>query len=168
MSIFSKMSGTRKALLGGAVAVVLIGGAALAAQASSGPGSHRPSRHDPADEHGPRWRHGHFFLRHLAHADVEVLIEGTVHHLRVDHGVVQSVSEEAVVLKDLDGSVVTILVNGETRVRVNHEDGTLSEIQAGYIAFVVREDGNPARLLAAFDRSALDLGGDEPPPIDGL
>ena len=71
-------------------------------------------------------------------------------------------------LKDLDGTVVTIPVNGDTRVRVNHADGVLSDIQPGYVAFAVREDGNPARLVAAFDRSALYPRSDELPPLDGL
>ena len=88
--------------------------------------------------------------RGWSHAEINVTVKGTPHTLIFDRGRVQSASATALVLKERDGSVVTVAVNPRTRVRINGQPGSLSDVQPGYLAITVRMDGGAARQLRAF------------------
>jgi hypothetical protein len=85
-----------------------------------------------------------------SHAEVNVTINGQPHTLIYDRGRVKSVSSSALVLKERDGSVVTIPVGAKTKVRVNGQPASLTDVQQGYFASTLRIDGGPARLVRAF------------------
>jgi len=94
---------------------------------------------------GSRWGGPHPILEHLSNAVLTVQIEGTTHHVRIDHGIVQSVSAQSIVLKELDGETVTVPVDTSTKVYVNRRGASITDVEAGYVAFTAREAGQPAR-----------------------
>jgi hypothetical protein len=85
-----------------------------------------------------------------SHAEVNVTINGQTHTLIYDRGRVQSVSSSSLVLKERDGSIVSIPVGPKTRVRVNGQPASLTDVLQGYSAWTLRVDGGPARLVRAF------------------
>ena len=78
------------------------------------------------------------------------MINGKPHTYILDRGRAQSVSSSVVVLRERDRSVVTIPVNGATKVRVDGQPGSLSDVQPGYLVIAVRIDGGAAKQLRAF------------------
>jgi hypothetical protein len=72
------------------------------------------------------------------------------HTLIYDRGRVQSVSPTAVVLKERDGSVVSVPVSAATNVRVNGQPATLAQVKRRYQATTIRVDGGSATQLRAF------------------
>jgi UDP-N-acetylmuramyl tripeptide synthase len=72
---------------------------------------------------------------------------------QTDQGVVQSVSANEVVLKALDGSSVTVPVDGGTRVLVDGKVGTLQAVKPGFVAVATWKAGKAAQALQAFDLS---------------
>ena len=54
-----------------------------------------------------------------------------------DRGVVQSVGSDQIVLRALDGSVVSFAVSSATRVKLNGVQVSLADIQPGFVASVV-------------------------------
>jgi hypothetical protein len=66
------------------------------------------------------------------------------------HGVVDSVGSDSITLKLEDGSSVTIQVTAATKIRVAGKPGSLSDIQAGFRARVLRAsaDGPALAILA--------------------
>lgn len=72
--------------------------------------------------------------------------------LTIDRGVVQSVSTTRIVLRELDGSTVSIAVGARTLVLVNGLPATLADVQPGFVAAVAHRGSNPARLIRAFGR----------------
>jgi hypothetical protein len=48
-------------------------------------------------------------------------------------GVVQSVSQHSLVLRQLDGSTVTISISGQTTIYVNGAPGRIGDVRAGYV-----------------------------------
>jgi hypothetical protein len=72
---------------------------------------------------------------------------------QTDQGVVQSVSATEVVLKALDGSSVTVPVDGSTRVLVDGKVGTLQAVKPGFVAVATWKPGKAAQALQAFDLS---------------
>lgn len=72
----------------------------------------------------------------LGLASVALVVAGPAAgaHRIVERGVVQSVTEHQLVLRALDGSVLTVPVDGSTRVRVNGRPGDLDEIEPGFVA----------------------------------
>jgi len=72
---------------------------------------------------------------------------GTVVHGRVD-----SVGDNSITLKLKDGSLVTITVNADTKIRVNGKAGALSDIETGYGAVVRRASADgPAASINAYE-----------------
>jgi hypothetical protein len=69
-----------------------------------------------------------------------------------DSGVVQSVSPARIVLRELDGSTVTIAMAPRTRVLVNGVAAALADIRPGFVATVAHNGARPARLVRAFGR----------------
>ncbi len=64
----------------------------------------------------------------------------------VDRGVVQSADSMELVLRALDGTVVTYTVTPRTRVRVNRERAAIADVAPGYVA-TVRHDRKMRALL---------------------
>jgi hypothetical protein len=69
-------------------------------------------------------------------------------------GIVQSVSANAIVLRELDGSTVSISVASSTHVFVNGKRASLRDVKAGFIASGAWKAGGSARVLQAFDLSS--------------
>lgn len=130
------MTGASKSLRWG-LPVILAVSAALAAGAPAGaaPPNGNPSSsgsHTPTTSKPPQSRGG---------------------PQQTDQGVVQSVTANEVVLKALDGSSVTVPVDGGTRVLVDGKVGTLQAVKPGFVAVATWKAGKAAQALQAFDLS---------------
>jgi hypothetical protein len=84
-----------------------------------------------------------------SHAEINVTQNGVSHTLIYDRGRVQSVSPTAVVLKERDGSVVSVPVSSATSVRVNGQPATLAQVKRRMQATTIRVDGGTATQLRA-------------------
>jgi hypothetical protein len=76
-------------------------------------------------------------------------------------GIVQSVSANAIVLRELDGSTVSISVATSTHVFVDGKQASLHDVEAGFVASASWKTGGSARVLQAFDlsgRHAVSVG----------
>ena len=71
-----------------------------------------------------------------------------------DRGVVQSVDAQQIVLRALDGSVVSFAISSSTRVKLNGVRVSLAEIKPGFVAAVVHDGGAPAFVIRAFGKPA--------------
>jgi hypothetical protein len=72
---------------------------------------------------------------------------------RARQGIVQSVSARAVVLRELDGTTVSVAVAPSTHVFVNGKRASVRDVKTGFVASAAWKPGNPARVLQAFDLS---------------
>jgi hypothetical protein len=63
---------------------------------------------------------------------------------RLERGIVQFAGGGSIVLRELDGSVVTIAVVPQTLIVVNKQPSTLAEIQVGFVAEVLHFGNGPA------------------------
>jgi hypothetical protein len=95
-------------------------------------------------------------LATLVVAAAALMLAGTagagIGDLTIDRGIVQSVSSSTIVLRELDGTSVTLAVNGSTRVRLNGRPAQLADIQPGFVAAVLHNGSQPARAVRAFGR----------------
>jgi hypothetical protein len=80
-----------------------------------------------------------------------------VHELQIDRGIVQSVSGTQIVLRELDGSSVSLTVNATTRVLLNGSPAQLTDIEPGFVAAVAHNGPRPARFVRAFGRVAANV-----------
>jgi hypothetical protein len=69
-----------------------------------------------------------------------------------DRGVVQSVEAQQIVLRALDGSVVSFAISSTTRVKLNGVRVSLAAIKPGFVATVVHNGGAPAVVIRAFGK----------------
>jgi hypothetical protein len=69
-------------------------------------------------------------------------------------GIVQTVSGNAIVVRQLDGSTVNLTVTPGTHVFVDGKRASLGDINAGFVASAAWSAGGTARVLQAFDLSA--------------
>ncbi len=69
-------------------------------------------------------------------------------------GIVQTVAGRAVVLRELDGSTVTVPVNSSTKVFVDGVRASLANVTPGFVASASWKAGEAAGRLQAFDPSA--------------
>jgi hypothetical protein len=85
---------------------------------------------------------------------------GSPRALQVDRGVVQAVSPARLVLRELDGSLVTIAVGTRTRVRVNGLASAVAVIRPGFVATALHDGDAPAIVIRAIGRvvRAVDRG----------
>src|SRR4051794_20209934 len=67
-----------------------------------------------------------------------------------DRGVVQAIDGSHIVLRALDGSAVAFVVFPGTRVKVNGERASLSDITAGLVAEVAADAKGRAVVIRAF------------------
>ncbi len=115
------------------------------------------------DHHpGVRGHHRHLRLLVLvAVTAVSVVALPPVAHAAadVDRGVVQRVAEGRLVLRALDGSVVTVAVGRRTRVFLNGTRAPLRSVEPGFVAVVTRAQNGPARTVRAFGRVRLVVEG---------
>jgi len=73
----------------------------------------------------------------------------------VDRGVVQSVDSSQIVLRTLDGSVVSYAVSPNTSVRVNGARASITDIRPGFVARVVYDRQARAVQIEAFGAAAV-------------
>jgi hypothetical protein len=92
---------------------------------------------------------GERFPAGWSHAEINVTQGGVSHTLIYDRGRVQQVSPSALVLRELDNSVVTIEVSPQTVVKVNGRPATLAQIKKRFQATTLRVDGGAATLVRA-------------------
>jgi len=81
------------------------------------------------------------------HAEVNVTIRGVPHTIIWDRGRVTAFSGSEILLRERDGSAVTIPVSGSTIVRVDGRPGSLADIHRGEAALTMRIDGGAARRV---------------------
>jgi hypothetical protein len=67
-----------------------------------------------------------------------------------DRGVIQSVDSSQIVLRALDGGVVSFAVSPRTVVRLNGARAAVAEIHPGYVARVVHDANARALVIEAF------------------
>jgi len=72
----------------------------------------------------------------------------------VDRGVVQSVNQAQIVLRALDGSIVSFSISPDTRVRLNGRRTSLGNIAPGFVASVFHDRRARAVLIEAFGTPA--------------
>jgi hypothetical protein len=79
---------------------------------------------------------------------------------QVDRGIVQSVSASQIVLRELDGSVVSIGVDADTQVFLNGRPAALTDIQPGFVALVAHNGDDAALTIRALGQvqPAVDSG----------
>ena len=153
---------------------VLVGGVALAAtdrSSSAGPAGRLGSAFGrPGSPAGAlagtgsapasaaaRWRER---ISHVTHATVDVFVAGSNHELTLQHGVLTSVGNDGLTVKETDGTSVTIAVDANTAVRLDRQPSSMDALKTGDVVFAVQIDGHPARLVVAFDRRGLPAGTD--------
>jgi hypothetical protein len=84
-----------------------------------------------------------------SHAEINVTVNGRPHTLVLDRGKVRSVTANALVLKERDGSVVAIRFNAKTKVRRDGVPVSVYALQVRDQATTERLDGGPARSIRA-------------------
>jgi len=104
-----------------------------------------------------RWRER---ISHVTHATVDVFVAGSNHELTLQHGVLTSVGNDGLTVKETDGTSVTIAVDANTAVRLDRQPSSMDALRTGDVVFTVQVDGHPARLVVAFDRRGLPAGTD--------
>lgn len=62
-------------------------------------------------------------------------------------GVVQAVSGSAVVVRQLDGSVVSVGIDRGTKVTVNGRQGRIGDVKPGFVLLTTVRSGQPATTL---------------------
>jgi hypothetical protein len=75
------------------------------------------------------------------------------HAEQTDQGVVQSIAGGTVILKELDGSAVSIPVDQGTVILVDGRQGALRAVKPGFVAIAKWKPGGTAQLLQAFNLS---------------
>jgi len=71
---------------------------------------------------------------------------------QVDRGVVQSVSASRIVLRELDGSLISIAIGPQTHVFLNGRRAAITDVQPGFVAAVTHKGSDPAMAIRAFGR----------------
>jgi len=75
------------------------------------------------------------------------------HAEQIDQGVVQSIAGGTVILKELDGSAVSIPVDQGTVILVDGRQGDLHNVKPGFVVIAKWKPGGTAQLLQAFNLS---------------
>jgi len=82
-----------------------------------------------------------------SHAEINVTIRRVPHTLIYDRGRVQAVSEAVLVLRERDGSAVTIPLAADTKVSIGGRPAAVADLRRGMQAVTLRLDGGPARQV---------------------
>jgi hypothetical protein len=91
----------------------------------------------------------YFFGPALVRADVLVKDAGAVHLYRVDRGIIRSKAGGSLVLRERDGSLVTIPVASFATITIGGQPAAYSALRRTMTATVIREGDNPATEVRA-------------------
>ena len=94
-----------------------------------------------------------------SHATVNVVIRRVPHTFTYDHGRVVAVSSTSLTLREPDGSIVTIAVDSNTRVKIDGRPATIDQVRRLEMATTVTVDGGAAALVQVRIPPALARGG---------
>ena len=62
-------------------------------------------------------------------------------------GVVQSLNGSAVVVRQLDGSTVTVGINRSTRITIDGRPGKITDVKPGFVLVTTVKAGQPASTI---------------------
>ncbi|CAB4686913.1 MAG: hypothetical protein F2663_02070 [Actinobacteria bacterium] len=82
-----------------------------------------------------------------SHAEINLLLKKVPHTVIYDHGRVVSAGNGALTLREVDGSVVTLPIDGKTIIRFQGQPVPPSGIRKGMGATSIRVDGGATVLL---------------------
>ena len=82
-----------------------------------------------------------------SHAEINLILKKVPHTVIYDHGRVLNVSPSAITLREVDGSLVTLPMDGNTVIRSQGQPMAAGAIRKGMGATSIRVDGGPAVLL---------------------
>ena len=91
----------------------------------------------------------YFFGPKLVRADVLIKDDGVLHLYRVDRGVVRSKANGSLVLRERDGSLVTIAVAPGAAITVRGQPAAWAALRKGMVATVIRDGDAPATEVRA-------------------
>jgi len=91
----------------------------------------------------------YFFGPKLVRADVLVKDGGALHLYRVDRGFIRSKANGSLVLRERDGSLVTIAVAPGAAITVHGQPAPYSALRKGMAATVIRDGDAPATEVRA-------------------
>jgi hypothetical protein len=132
-------------------ALVVVGGSYVGAQAlQSGPQEVSLTQAKPeasaAPQAGHRMKGLRIGSRRLVHGEfVEQGKDGKLETVRVDHGVLQSVNETTLSIKEADGSTVDVPTTEQTRIVRDGQLAKIGDLKGGDNVFTLRmkqEDGS--------------------------
>lgn len=72
-----------------------------------------------------------------------------------DRGVIQAADSGQIVLRALDGSIVSFTVSSGTRVRLNGMRAAIAELKPGFVAAVVHDTSARALVILAFGTATI-------------
>jgi hypothetical protein len=130
-------------------ALVVVGGAYVGAQAlQAGPQEVTLAQAKPDASAAPaaRQRGLRIGARRVVHGDLVMQgKQGKLETVRVDHGVLQSVNETTLSIKEADGSTVDVPTTEQTRIVRDGQLAKIGDLKAGDNVFTLRtkqEDGS--------------------------
>jgi hypothetical protein len=82
-----------------------------------------------------------------SHASINVVIRHVAHTLTYDRGRVTAVAASSLILRERDGTVVTIAVSPTARVLIAGRPGSLAQVHRQDTATTMSMDGAPASLV---------------------
>ena len=91
----------------------------------------------------------YFFGPKLVRADVLIKDGGALHLYRVDRGFIRSKANGSLVLRERDGSLVTIAVSPTASITVRGQPAAYSALRKGMVATVIRDGDAPATEVRA-------------------
>ena len=91
----------------------------------------------------------YFFGPKLVRADVLIKDGGALHLYRVDRGFIRSKANGSLVLRERDGSLVTIAVAPTASITVRGQPAPYSALRKGMPATVIRDGDAPATEVRA-------------------
>jgi hypothetical protein len=94
----------------------------------------------------------YFFGPKLVRADVLVKDGGALHVYRVDRGRIRNKPAGSLVLRELDGTLVTIAISPAAAITVGGRPASYAALRRGMVATVIREGDAPAIEVRAGKR----------------
>ena len=94
----------------------------------------------------------YFFGPGLVRAEVVHKSGGVLRDYRIDKGRVRQVASGSITLLERDGSLVTVPVAADARIRLNGSPVSLSALRRGTVATTIRDGGRPAETVIATRR----------------
>ena len=87
---------------------------------------------------------GYFFGPKLVRAEVLVKDGATLRVYRVDRGVIRSKADGSLLLRERDGTVVTVAISPAASITVGGRPASFSALRRGMVATVIRDGDAPA------------------------